>query len=253
MLGSLVALACLTGMVWGSAAQAQPYLAEGPRSLVIEYHSEAKDRPAFRAYLIHTMAPRLRGLQTNGTLSSFRILFSWYAQPEVWDALVELQFPESRSLARWNALETQQPGGLDTEGLSLAEPILTVSADVAFASGDTDAVDGAVYYIVPYSFGGAAEYLAYAKGYVIPQYEGWMRDGSLAGYQVLVNRYPVGPPWDSLAILEYRDLASFGRRQVVLDEVRKGLSNDPTWRDYHARKASLRSETENSIAELIAH
>ena len=237
----------------GLPAHAQSDLAEGPRALIINYHADTADRPAFRQYLSTTMATRLRAMQADGTLESFRIFYSWYAQPEVWDAMIELRFTSAGAIARWNALEKTQPGGLDAKGLALASPVLTASADIPFATGGDQPREGAVYYIIPYSFSSATEYLAYAKAYVLPQYDGWRREGSLADYQLLMNRYPVGRPWDSLAILEYRDMASFGRRQQVLDKVREGLADNPVWKGYHARKGSIRSETENSIAELIAH
>ncbi len=60
--------------------------------------------------------------------------------------------------------------------------------------------------MLPYEYENAGEYRAYLKGYVLPQFDGWRSGGALTGYEVAMNRYPVGPPWDSLAILEYRDL-----------------------------------------------
>ena len=240
-------------LLFGLPALAQSNMTQGPKALIINYQANAADRPAFRQYLSTTMATRLRAMQTDGTLESFRIFYSWYAQPEVWDAMIELRFTNADAVARWNALEKTQPGGLDAKGLALASPVLTASADVPFAAGGGQPREGSVYYIIPYSFSSAAEYLAYAKAYVLPQYDGWRREGSLAAYQLLTNRYPVGRPWDSLAILEYRDMASFGRRQLVLDKVREGLADNPVWKGYHARKGSIRSETENSIAELIAY
>ena len=42
------------------------------------------------------------------------------------------------------------------------------------------------------------------------------------------------------------------RRQHILEEVRKGLRQQPAWLAWHERKANIRSEAENSIADLIA-
>jgi hypothetical protein len=80
-----------------------------------------------------------------------------------------------------------------------------------------------------------------------------VREGALSGYQLYMNRYSVGAPWDSLFIQRYRDFDAFGKRQQVLDKVRVGLRESPEWMGWHKRKGDIRSETENSIAELIAH
>jgi hypothetical protein len=94
--------------------------------------------------------------------------------------------------------------------------------------------------------------VSYAQAYIIPQYEGWLREGALSGYEVLMNRYTVGDPWDVLVVLRYRDINAYGRRQQVLEKVRATLTDNAEWQDYHKRKTDIRSETENSIAGLIA-
>jgi len=152
-------------------------------------------------------------------------------------------------------LERTRPGGLSNAGLALAQPVLTSSADLAWSganAGDTD-TDTSVYYIIPYEYRNTEEYVKYAQAYMIPQYEGWLKDGALSGYEVLLNRYTVGDPWDVLVVLRYRDINAYGRRQQVLDKVRATLKDNAEWQAYHKRKSDIRSETENSIADLVAH
>src|SRR3546814_15123876 len=67
------------------------------------------------------------------------------------------------------------------------------------------------------------------KGYILPQFDGWMKNGALTGYEMYMNRYPVGTPWDVLFIQHYRDMESFGRRQRVTAETRAGLRANPEW------------------------
>ncbi|MBK5264452.1 MAG: hypothetical protein JJE34_04335 [Alphaproteobacteria bacterium] len=55
-----------------------------------------------------------------------------------------------------------------------------------------------------------------------------------------------------LVVLQYRDIEAFGRRQQALDKVRATLQDNPEWVAYHKRKGRIRSETENSIARIIA-
>jgi hypothetical protein len=228
---------------------------DGPKTLVIQYRAEPRNRAAFRQYLLREQTAMLRKLRAEHSLADFRILFTWYRQPALWDAMVELRFDNMEKVAAWNRLERTQPGGLSRAGLALAQPVLTSSADLAWSGAkpeDTD-TDTAVYYIIPYEYRNTEEYVKYAQAYMIPQYEGWLKDGALSGYEVLLNRYTVGDPWDVLVVLRYRDINAYGRRQQVLDKVRATLKDNVEWQAYHKRKSDIRSETENSIADLIAH
>jgi hypothetical protein len=229
---------------------AAPLLATGPKVLAITYRAEARNRPAFRRYLAGPMTRRLRGLKAAGTIADFRIFYSWYTQPNVWDAMLLVQFRDFADVAKWNAIERDSPGGLDAEGLALARPDMVIPADLEWTARDP-AETGRVYYILPYEYRDAAEYRDYVPAYQLPQLKGWMEDGALAGYDILMNRYPVGPSWDSLVILKYRDIDSFGRRQAVLDRIRERLRGDPAWSAWSERKAKIRDETENVIAELL--
>lgn len=230
---------------------------EGPRTLVIHYRADPEDRAAFRAFMAGEHAMMLRKLRQDGKIQGFRTFFSWYAQPTVWDAMVELRFRDFAALDEWNRIERTMPGGLSAEGLKLGRPVQTILADSSWSGGgnaDDATAESSVYYVIPYTYRNAGEYRDYVAGYGVPQYEGWLKAGLLSGYEVLMNRHPVGDPdpWDALLILRYRDLESFGKRQHILDEVRKGLRQDPKWLAWHERKAEIRSETENSIVELVA-
>ena len=86
---------------------------------------------------------------------------------------------------------------------------------------------------------------------MLPQVQGWMREGVLAGYRIFMNRHPVGRPWDSLFVYEYRDLAAFGKRDETVARVRQTLVADPTWQKFHEIKQSIRTESENTIAESL--
>jgi len=249
----LAALALCCGLSAASPAFAQEELQDGPKSLVISYRASAEHRAPFRAYLLANLAPRLRAMKARGEISDFRIFYSWYRQPQVWDALVVLRFPTFAAVGRWNRQEHAQPGGLDAEGLRLADPVTTYSADLAWSRNADDLRDGEVFYVIPYEYRDEAEYRAYVKGYVLPQFDGWIRTGALDGYELYMNRYQSGAPWDSLFIQHYHDMAAFGQRQRITASVRRDLASNPEWKAWSDKKAGIRTETENSIAELIAH
>ena len=234
-------------------AAAQDELQDGPKSLVISYRASAEHRVAFRRYLAADLAPRLRAMKARGEISDFRIFYSWYRQPAVWDGLVILRFPTFAAVGRWNVREHDQPGGLDAAGLALADPVASYSSDLSWSRNPDDLRDGEVYYIIPYEYRNEGEYRDYVKGYVTPQFDGWIASGALDGYEIYMNRYGSGSPWDSLFIQHYRDMAALGQRQKITASVREKLRDDPKWKAWSDKKADIRSESENSIAELIAH
>jgi hypothetical protein len=249
----MLALLCGLSLSPASPVAAQDELQDGPKSLVISYRTSAAHRPAFRHYLASDLAPRLRAMKAKGEITDFRIFYSWYRQPSVWDGLVILRFPTFQAVSRWNALEHDEPGGLDPEGLTLADPVASYSSDMSWSRNPDDLRDGEVYYVIPYEYRNESEYRAYVKGYVLPQFDGWIESGALTGYELYMNRYGSGSPWDSLFIQHYRDMTAFGQRQALTASVRAKLRTDPQWQAWSDKKADIRSESENSIAELIAH
>lgn len=250
----------LLGLAWQvshRAAAAENAISGGPRQLVIAYRTEPADRPAFRSYLQHREARLLQGLQRRGILAGYQILFNPLVQPRTWDAMVVLSFDRFADTRRWLDIERTSPGGLSGEGLRLAKPVSEYSADRVWTNGAAGegSASGHVFYVIPYTYlGSVAQYKAYVNGYVIPQLEGWIEAGVLSRYSIYLNRYPVGDPepWDALFVYEYRSLEDFGRRDETIAAVRKGLRGDPAWQKLSGSKSNLRTESENTIAELLA-
>jgi hypothetical protein len=224
---------------------------KGARQLLITYRSEARDRPAFRAYLAGEGRAPLDKLVKNGALKDYVILFNPFNSSFTWDAMLVLNFNRSADVAQWMALERGAPGGLDTKGLKLARPVDTYWADLAWAGGNPGNNKDSIYYVIPYDYANAAEYRKYMAAYVLPQVEGWLKDGALTSYRFYMNRSPVGKPWDSLFVYQYRDLESFGRRDEVVAKVREGLKNDPVWQKLNETKSSIRTESENTVAQAV--
>ena len=222
----------------------------GPLSLLISYRNAPADRPSFRTYLQNEGRTQLAKLQREGVIKNFQVLFNPVANSGTWDAMTVINFARYTDTQRWLTVEQTMPGGLTAAGLKLVQSIDTYSADLNWsASAENPAKESdAIYYVIPYEFGSADEYEKYVEGYVLPQVQGWMREGVLSGYRIFMNRYPVGRPWDALFIYEYRDLDGFGKRADTVSKVRQTLENDPVWKQYHAIKHTLRSETENTIA-----
>jgi hypothetical protein len=246
----LVALVMLLGAQHAIADDASN---GGPRNLLITYRSEPAERPAFRAYLQGEGKAPLDKLKHEGVLERYEILFNPFVTPGTWDAMTVLTFKRYADTHRWKEIERTMPGGLTAKGLRLAKPLETISADLTWSGGEEKADShDSVYYIIPYEYSAADPYRKYVDGYVIPQLAGWMREGVLSSYRIFMNRYPVGPTWDALFVYQYRDLESFGRREDTVAKVRKTLVGDPAWKQLSDIKQTLRTESENTIAEAIA-
>jgi hypothetical protein len=252
---TLVALAALTMALATFATQhaaADTPTTGGPRNLLITYRSEPANRPAFRAYLHSEERAQLDKLKREGVLESYQILFNPFVTSGTWDAMTVLTFKRYADTQRWRELERMAPGGLTPKGLRLAKPVDTYSADLAWTGGDAkSAGSDSVFYVIPYEYSAADQYRKYVDGYVIPQVTGWIREGVLANYRIFMNRSPVGPTWDALFIYQYRDLEAFGRRDETVAKVRKTLVDDPAWKALSDIKQTIRTESENTVAESL--
>jgi DNA-binding Lrp family transcriptional regulator len=255
--GLRLCLMLLTGAITGSAAlqtqAAELPIAGGPKELLISYRTKPGDRPAFRAYLQGEGAKRLAALKAEGVISGYQLIFNPLSTPGTWDGMAVVSFKAYGDTARWRELERTQPGGLTAAGQKLVTEIDTYSADLSWEATAKDASPESrrALYVIPYEYGAAEEYRAYVNSYVIPQVEGWMREGVLSRYRIYMNRYPVGRPWDALFIYEYRDLDNFGRRDETVAKVRAPLRQNPEWKRLNDIKSKIRSETENTQAEIL--
>jgi hypothetical protein len=253
----LIAAAALALPTLAAKAEAaQIPVSGGPKELLITYRAEAADRPAFRAYLAGEGIAALRKLKQQGVLASCQILFNPFVQPSTWDAMTVMTFSSFEATGRWQEVERTMPGGLTAAGLKLAHPVYTYSADLEWegAAADPGPAADHVFYVIPYTYKAADQYRAYVNGYVAPQVDGWVKEGVLSRYRIFMNRYPVGDPepWDSLFVYDYRNLHDFGRRDEVTAKVRAPLRDNPTWKQLNDTKSTIRSESENTIASLVA-
>ena len=252
----LLALLLPAAAVAQSVPQANPTAqpSGGPLNLLISYRSEPANRPAFRTYLQQEGHARLEKFKHDGVLESYLVLFNPVTNSGTWDALIILKFARYADTRRWMDIERKAPGGLSPAGLRLAKPVDSYFADLRWQGGTEEAatVRDSIYYVIPYEYSSAGDYEKYVDAYVVPQVKGWMREGVLSSYRLYMNRFPTGRPWDSLFIYQYRDLEAFGHRDEIVSKVRGTLVGDPVWKHYSDIKQTLRTESENTIAEDLA-
>jgi hypothetical protein len=252
LLPAVAAAQSVTQSATPAGATTKP--AGGPLNLLISYRSEPANRPAFRAYLQGEGHARLEKFKHDGVLQGYLVLFNPVTNSGTWDALIVLTFARYADTRRWMDIERTAPGGLSAAGLRLTKPVDSYFADLRW-QGATDAAAterDSIYYVIPYEYSTAGQYEKYVDAYVIPQVKGWMREGVLSSYRLYMNRFPTGRPWDSLFIYQYRDLEAFGHRDEIVSKVRGTLVGDPIWKHYSDIKQTLRTESENTIAEDLA-
>ena len=249
VLGSVLAVICLGAGV-PAAAQEQ---GEGPTSLIITYKCSPQTRMAFRQHMEGPGVAQLEKWKSEGVFADYLALFSSYVNESTWDAMLVLSFARYADTERWREIERRMPGGLSEEALALASPVTAYLADLTWekAANGPMATDP-VYFVIPYDYEDRGSYKRYVDAYVTPQLEGWIREGVVTSYQVYLNQHQTGDPWDSLFVLEYRDLAAFAKRDVLKSKVRGSLREDPAWTTISDNKQLFRSEGQTVIAEAIA-
>jgi hypothetical protein len=200
--------------------------------------------------------PRFEKWKQAGLIADYHFLFNWYVDENTWDLMALLNFHKYADVNRWREIERVSPGGLTEESLRLGAPGSTYSADLTWhgvgpvAKNDSSK---SVFFVIPYDVVSLEEYKPYVAGYVVPQIEGWIKEGVLSSYSLYLNRYYAGKPWDSLLILEYKDLESFGQREKIVAKVRAALSADTKWKTLSDNKKNIRTEKEPVLAdELLA-
>jgi hypothetical protein len=221
-------------------------------ALVISYSVPPAHRVALRTALTQGTQARLKRLQDEGVLASWRLLFTRHADADQWDALAVVVFNGSAQMARWAAVERETPAALDAPALALLSSVHTVPVEVVRSQRDANPAPQPVVLVVPYvALVSPADYLAYADGYVIPQFQGWMKEGVIGQYTLLSSTYPAARPWTHLILLDYRSDEALAQRAAVTAKVRAQLKNVPAWQAISESKAKVRDERQATVADDI--
>lgn len=246
------AAATLFGFICMGIAHAADQGADGPLSLIISYHASPANRAALRRELQGEGATAFQHWKQDGVLSDYHLLFGRYADGDNADALAVLTFSDYAALSRWNRIEQTSPGGLPKKAQALVSNIQTAPADMVRSGGSDSAAADSVFMVIPYQLMiPEAEYVKYADGYVIPQFDGWIKEGVLKRYEILVDRYAAGRPWSTMVLLEYKNDAALGRREAVVARVRARLKDDPQWKAISDDKKHIRNELQLVLADPL--
>lgn len=240
-----------------AAVPAGTFAAPQPRSaVVIAYHSGTADRPLLRQEVLKGLVPRLEGWRRDGTIAGYQLLFNSFADSKTWDLLAILTFRDFQGIDRWRNIERSSPGGLTARELHILTPGSEYLMDVMQRSHSVLRGRPGVFLVIPYVFSPTPleRYLQYARGYILPETEGWMRHGNISSYGLYVNRFYPDEPVQSLLVLEYKDFDALSNRETVVEQTRKELSADPAWKSWSDAKGNehIRTEKQAVIAEQLA-
>lgn len=236
---------------YACAAQPDPKQS-GPTSLVIQYRCAPGHRTQLRRAVREAGLRQFEEWKAAGLLAGYRILFSRYVDTRNWDMLALIQFSTYADVGKWKQVERETPAGLPPAALGLVTEVSTYPVDLMRRRAYDPAAEKPVYLVIPYTYSVAPQaYLQYVDECVRPQFDGWMREGVLTGYQIFTQRYTAARPWDSLILLEYRDDESLGAREKIVTKVRQELLSNPAWKALSEGKQSIRVEKEAVIADEL--
>jgi hypothetical protein len=248
-----VVLCCLLATAAGGAAAAplaDPTVA-GTTSLVLEYHVKPVNRLALRQFMQSEGLAQLDKWKREGLLRDYKVLFNRWVDNQNWDMMTVLNFPTADKMSAWREVEAAMPAGLPQKALALVDKIDTNPADLYLEGGASKG--SGVYVVIPYDYLVSTDkYLAYLRGYLVPQLDGWLKEDVLDHYQILLGRYVVGRHWSALMFYEYKGDTGLGLRERTQAKVRADLArNNPDWVEWSKDKGQYRVNRQYIIADEL--
>lgn len=246
-LACAVGIASSLGLMTSAAHAAQP-----SSGLVIELYTQPDQRPSLRAGLAQTQLQRLEAWRKSGLLSSYRLLFTRYADAGQWDAMEVLTFPDAAALGRWKTVEAATPAGLAPEAASLVSKIVTTPQSTIAGSGASSKEDASqVFLVVPYHVHAPLpDYEDYLRPIDL-QFDALMKSHDLNGYEIHFSTYPIDRPWQSLILLRYHDDEALALREDSMARVRAGLAGNPAFLKVTSDKKAVRDEAGPAVADEL--
>ena len=218
--------------------------ADAPVAIIISYRAMPGKRIEFRRVMQTQGLAQFERWQQAGAIASYQALFSSYAAGDMPDLFLVLRFAHFSDLARWQKIEETYPGGLVPAAQAVAFADTSGTAEIAGEHSAAATTKDSQFLVLEYDVTASMpRYASYVSGYVIPQFEGWMKSGILSSFSCYTNQNPAGAAWSSLIVLEYKDLAGLAARDGVKDRVRAELAiSNPAWKRWSEDKTEIRKE-----------
>ena len=237
------AILCVLG---GSRLVAQSDGPFGPTALIITYKAKPGERLHFLSLMRTEGVPQYDRWKRKGIFSNYQLLEPAYAAAgeATPDLYAILRFSHFADLAAWEMIEKTLPGGLPLAAQGIAWADTSGTADVVKGEAVAPSTRDSQFFVLTYDVMIPVQaYRKYALGYVIPQFEEWMKASVLNSYAVFTNQNPAGAPWGSFILLEYKNMDALGRREIIKDQARKTLgATNAEWEKWSEDKTNIRKE-----------
>ena len=238
---ALVVATTLPGVAQISFAQSE---VDGPTALIVSYRARPGQRAQFRDVMASEGIAQLDRWKKDGVFASYNALFTTYAADSSPDMFLVLRFNHFTDLARWQKIEQTYPGGLPERAQQLGAADVSATADIVKEDHATASTSDSQFFVLEYDvLADMPKYTSYVQGYVVPQFDAWMKSGVLVSYAAFANQNPAGAPWSSFILLEYKDLHALAAREMVKNTARAHLAaSDPVWKKWSDDKTAIRKE-----------
>lgn len=223
-----------------------------PISLVIAYKAKPENRPALRAAMEGPGMAQLEHWKKEGIFADYGLFFSVLAGTgPMGDMTLILHFDHFTDLAGWAKIERQAAGGLPSEARLLAEPVASDLAELDWERAPMKGPHASLYVLFPYVVtSNPGKYKAYTTYKTVPQLDLWIKEGTITGFRMYMNRSEAGA-WSSLLVMDYTGYKGLGSQSVIEEKVRQILSKDPTWKNWLDESLGLRTMRQPMIADKL--
>lgn len=241
---NLVLALIVLAISWAAPALFAQAEIDGPTALIVSYRARPGRRVQFRNVMASDGVAQLDRWKKDGVFAGYEALFTAYAADRVPDMFLVLRFNHFTDLARWQKIEETYPGGLPEKAQAMAAADVSELADIVKEGHAAATTASSQFFVLEYNvLADTPRYTSYVQGYVVPQFNAWMKAGVLASYVTFINQNPAGAPWSSFILLEYKDLHALAAREVAKNKARADLAaSDPIWKKWSDDKTDIRKE-----------
>lgn len=220
--------------------------------IVILYRCNAADRPAALAGMRRSGAAQFERWKNDGAIADYLLLFNSFCDENTWDMMAVLSFDSYTQTDKWRDVEEQFPGGLSKEMLAIVKPTQTYLSEARWSFGKKLDRKHGLFMVIPYEHPDRKIYADFVNSVLVPQFDGWMKEGALNNWSILLTNHYPGKPWDVLLLLEYNGVEGLSQRESARNATAERLEENPGWRLLREISLQFRSEYEVVTARAIA-
>jgi hypothetical protein len=216
----------------------------GPTALIVSYRAKPEYRAKFRNIMATEGVAQLEKWKKDGMFTSYVALFTSYAGETTPDMFLIVRFDHFTDLGRWQKVEQTNPGGLPEKAQVMAAVENSATADIIKEKTPALTTQDSQFFVLEYDvLTEMPKYVNYVEGYVVPQFDAWIKSGTLIAYSSFANQNPAGAPWSSFIVLEYKNLDALASRELIKNKSRAELAiSDPVWKKWSDDKTVIRKE-----------